>query len=48
MDVKKVTDYWIENAEEDIRVAEQLYNAESFAHALFFGHTSIWKNYSKP
>jgi HEPN domain-containing protein len=43
MDEKKVTEYWTENAEEDIRVAEQLYQADSFAHALFFGHLYLEK-----
>lgn len=43
MDTQKVKDFWVEEAEESLKVAEHLFEKQDFSYALFFGHLAIEK-----
>jgi HEPN domain-containing protein len=43
MNIKEVIDYWLTSAEDDIRVAQHLYEAGDYPQALFFGHLYLEK-----
>ena len=43
IDVEKVKRFWVEEAEESLRVAEHLVEREDFSYALFFGHLALEK-----
>ena len=42
-DAKKVTDFWLTEAEEALHVAENLVDSKDYSYALFFGHLAIEK-----
>ncbi|MEA3364831.1 MAG: HEPN domain-containing protein [Candidatus Hydrogenedentes bacterium] len=44
MDTEKHVEYWRKGAEEEWEVAEDLFRAKRYRHALFFGHLAIEKN----
>ncbi len=43
MDLQKVIDFWIEEAEESLQVAYHLFEKRDYSYALFFGHLAIEK-----
>ncbi len=43
MNLKEVIHYWLTSAEDDIRVAQHLYEAGDYPQALFFGHLYLEK-----
>lgn len=43
MDINKIKDFWIEEAEEALQVAKHLFEKKDFSYALFFGHLAIEK-----
>lgn len=43
MNIKEVIQYWLTSAEDDIRVAQHLYDAGDYPQALFFGHLYLEK-----
>ena len=43
LDVEKLKKFWVEEAEESLRVAEHLVEKEDFSYALFFGHLALEK-----
>ena len=43
LDVERVKTFWVEEAEESLRVAEHLLEKEDFSYALFFGHLALEK-----
>jgi HEPN domain-containing protein len=43
MDAQKVREYWQEEANEALRVAQHLYEKEDYSYALFFGHLAVEK-----
>jgi len=42
-DAKRVTTYWLAEAEESLRVADHLVEKADYSYALFFGHLAIEK-----
>jgi HEPN domain-containing protein len=42
-DVEKTISYWLESAEYDLKVAENLFITEVYPYSLFFGHLAIEK-----
>ena len=42
-DAKKVTDFWVAEAEEALQVAANLVASKDYSYALFFGHLAIEK-----
>ena len=42
-DWKKVGEYWLEEAEEALEVADNLYEKGHYSYSLFFGHLAIEK-----
>ncbi len=42
-DVEKVTEFWLIESQEALRVAEHLMEKEDYSYALFFGHLAIEK-----
>lgn len=43
MDVQRVRDYWIVEAEDALRVARHLFEKRDYSYALFFGHLAVEK-----
>lgn len=43
MDIQKVRDFWVEEAEESLKVAYHLFEKKDFSYALFFGHLAVEK-----
>ncbi len=43
MNIKEVIHYWLTSAEDDVRVAQHLYQAGDYPQALFFGHLYLEK-----
>ena len=43
MDIKKIKQYWLEEASEALKVAWDLYEKADYTYSLFFGHLSIEK-----
>lgn len=43
MDIPKVRDFWIEEADEALEVAHHLFEKKDYSYALFFGHLAIEK-----
>ncbi|MDP3112707.1 MAG: HEPN domain-containing protein [Thermodesulfovibrionales bacterium] len=43
MDIQKVKNFWIEEAEESLRVAYHLFEKKDYSYALFFGHLAVEK-----
>jgi HEPN domain-containing protein len=40
---KEVIDYWLKSADNDLSVAEHLYNNQDYSYCLFFGHLVLEK-----
>jgi HEPN domain-containing protein len=43
LDVGKLRDYWLTEAEEALQVADHLMEKEDYSYSLFFGHLAIEK-----
>lgn len=43
MDIQRVKNYWLEEAEDALRVMQHLYEAGDYSYALFFGHLAVEK-----
>lgn len=43
MDIQKVKDFWVEEADEALQVAWHLFEKKDFSYALFFGHLVVEK-----
>lgn len=43
MDIQKIIDYWVEEADDALRVMHHLFEKEDYSYALFFGHLAIEK-----
>lgn len=43
MNAKEVSDFWLEEAEEALRVAGHLFEKQDYSYALFFGHLAVEK-----
>ncbi len=43
MNVQRVKDYWLEEAEDALRVMHHLFKAGDYSYALFFGHLAVEK-----
>ena len=43
IDWLSVLDYWLEEAENDLKVAGDLFDKENYSYSLFFGHLAIEK-----
>lgn len=43
MDWQKTTEFWLEEAEEALRVAGHLFERRDYSYALFFGHLAVEK-----
>ncbi|MBI5789018.1 MAG: HEPN domain-containing protein [Candidatus Schekmanbacteria bacterium] len=43
MDTQQIIQYWLKTSEDDIRVAQHLYEAKDYPQALFFGHLFLEK-----
>lgn len=43
MDIQRVRDFWIEEAEEALQVAWHLFEKKDYSYALFFGHLAVEK-----
>ncbi|HCC69055.1 MAG TPA: DNA-binding protein [Nitrospiraceae bacterium] len=43
MDIQKVKDYWLEEAEDALRVMQHLFEKGDYSYALFFGHLAVEK-----
>lgn len=43
MDVQKVTDFWLESAEDDLKTVEALWQSKRYHHCLFFCHLVVEK-----
>ena len=43
MDIKKIKQYWMEEASEALKVAWDLYEKADYSYSLFFGHLAIEK-----
>ncbi len=43
MDIKRVRDYWLEEAEDALRVMHHLFEKGDYSYALFFGHLAVEK-----
>lgn len=43
MDIQRVKKYWLEEAEDDLRVMHHLFEAGDYSYALFFGHLAVEK-----
>jgi HEPN domain-containing protein len=41
--MQKTIDYWLEEAEEALKVAEHLFEKKDFSYSLFFGHLAVEK-----
>lgn len=41
MNAKEVSDFWLEEAEEALRVAAHLFEKQDYSYALFFGHLAV-------
>ena len=41
--MKKTIDYWLEEAEEALKVADHLFEKKDFSYSLFFGHLAVEK-----
>ena len=42
-DVERIISYWLESAEYDLKVAENLFITGIYPYSLFFGHLAIEK-----
>ncbi len=43
MDIQKVKDFWVGEAEEALKVADHLFEKQDFSYVLFFGHLAVEK-----
>lgn len=43
MSMQKTIDYWLEEAEEALKVADHLFEKNDFSYSLFFGHLAVEK-----
>ncbi|MBI4687713.1 MAG: HEPN domain-containing protein [Nitrospirae bacterium] len=43
MDIQRVKNYWVVEAEDALRVMHHLYEKDDYSYALFFGHLAIEK-----
>lgn len=43
MDIQRVKNYWLEEAEDDLRVMHHLFESGDYSYALFFGHLAVEK-----
>ena len=43
MNWEKVRNFWIEEADEALKVAEHLFDKQDFSYSLFFGHLAVEK-----
>ena len=43
MDIQRVKNYWLEDAEDDLRVMHHLFEAGDYSYALFWGHLAVEK-----
>jgi len=43
MDIQKIKDFWVEEADEALQVAWHLFEKKDFSYALFFGHLAVEK-----
>jgi HEPN domain-containing protein len=43
IDWNKVSDYWLEEAENDLKVTGDLFEKEDYSYSLFFGHLALEK-----
>ena len=41
--MQKTIDYWLEEAEEALKVADHLFEKNDFSYSLFFGHLAVEK-----
>jgi HEPN domain-containing protein len=41
--MQKTIDYWMEEAEEALKVADHLFEKKDFSYSLFFGHLAVEK-----
>jgi HEPN domain-containing protein len=41
--MQKTIDYWLEEAEEALKVADHLFEKKDFSYSLFFGHLAVEK-----
>jgi len=41
--MKKTIDYWLEEAEEALKVADHLFEKKDYSYSLFFGHLAVEK-----
>ena len=41
--MQKTIDYWLEEAEEALKVADNLFEKKDFSYSLFFGHLAVEK-----
>lgn len=43
MDTQRVKEYWVDEAQEALKVASHLFEKQDFSYALFFGHLALEK-----
>lgn len=43
MDIQKIKEFWIDEAEEGLQVAWHLFEKKDFSYSLFFGHLAVEK-----
>jgi len=43
MDIEKVKEYWVQEADEALQVAWHLFEKKDYSYALFFGHLAVEK-----
>ena len=43
MDIQRVKEYWVDEAEEALKVASHSFEKQDFSYALFFGHLALGK-----
>lgn len=43
MDIQKIKEYWIEEANESLRVTQHLFEKKDYSYSLFFAHLTIEK-----
>jgi HEPN domain-containing protein len=41
--MKRTIDYWLEEAEEALKVADHLFEKKDYSYSLFFGHLAVEK-----
>jgi len=43
LDIDQIIGYWSSEAEDDLKVADHLFEKEDYSYALFFGHLAVEK-----